>query len=419
MAKLEQGNSSARGFSWLIAVLLLLVMFINYLDRQTLSVLAPYLPAGLKMSKVSYGEIQGLFLLSYALAMPLAGWVVDRLGTRAGLSLTVAIWSVIEFLHGTAHSVASLRTYRFLLGIPEAGAWPAVGKVAAEHAAPHARATLIGIAMFGLGMGTTMTPPVVSWLTHNDPSRWNWVFYITGLAGLAWIVLWLVFYRSQPSAATAARLPEPRTPWIKLLGDRQVLALMLIRTFSDSMWWFYLYWIPPFLEHRLGLDLHHMGIIGWIPYFFASIGSAVGGYASGWLIRRGWEPVKARKAILWVAACVVPFTSFVAGATSVTSVIALLAIATFFAQAFFANIFALPADMFSPEKVASVVGLNVLTGSLAGSFTIWAAGHIVERFSYGPLFVLVAFFLPMGAICAQIVLRSTTSVPRPAPVAGF
>ena len=418
MANQDQGKSQGRGFSWLIAGLLLLVMFINYLDRQTLSVLAPYLPSGLKMSKVSYGEIQSLFLLAYALAMPLAGWTVDRLGTRVGLALTVAVWSIVEFLHGTATNVSTLRTYRFLLGIPEAGAWPALGKVAAEHAAPHARATLIGIAMFGLGMGTTMTPIVVSWLTHNDPSRWNWVFYITGLAGFAWILLWLIFYRPKPSAAPSTRLPEPRTPWIKLLADRQVLALMATRTFSDSMWWFYLYWIPPFLVSRLGFDLHHMGLIGWIPYFFASIGSAVGGYASGALIRRGWEPVQARKAIMWVCACVVPFTSFVGRATSEFTIITLLAIATFFAQAFFANIFALPADMFPHEKVASVVGLNVMTGSLAGSFTIWAAGHIVERFSYGPLFLLVAFFLPMGAICAQIVLRSPSSVPRTVPVAS-
>ncbi len=412
MAKQDAGKGSGRGFSWLIAVLLLLSMFINYLDRQALSVLVPYLPKSMRMTNVTYGQIQSLFLLAYALAMPLAGWTIDRLGTRVGLAFTVGIWSVIEFLHGTARSATTLGMYRFLLGIPEAAGFPAVGKVAAEHAAPHARATLIGIAMFGLGMGTTFTPLVASLVTRNNPENWSWVFYVTGLAGFAWILLWLLFYRAQPTAEVTARAPEPQTPWIKLLSDHRVLGLMVTRAFSDSMWWFYLYWIPPFLKQHLGLDLHHMGILGWIPYFFASIGSVFGGYASGYLMRRGWETLKARRAVLWVSACIVPFTCFVVKASSDFAVLALLGIATFFAQAFFANIFSLPADLFPREKVGSVVGLNVMAGSLAGSLTIWSAGHIVQRFSYGPLFLLVAFFLPAGALCAQLLVRSEAPVPE-------
>jgi len=403
-------KASGRGFSWLIAILLLLVMFINYLDRQTLSVLMPYLPKGLRMSNVTYGQIQSMFLLAYALSMPLAGWTVDRLGTRFGLAFTVGVWSVIEFLHGTARSASTLGTYRFLLGIPEAGAFPAVGKVTAEHAAPHARATLMGIAMFGLGMGTTFTPLVASAVTRNNPGNWMWVFYITGIAGFVWILFWVLLYQARPTVEVAARAPEPKTPWIKLLADHRVLGLMVTRAFSDSMWWFYLYWIPPFMVQHLGLDLHHMGVLGWIPYFFASIGSVVGGYASGYLVRQGWEPVKARKVILWVAACIVPFTSFVVKTSSEAAVLTLLAIATFFAQAFFANVFTLPSDIFPREKVASVVGLNVMTGSLSGSLTIWSAGYIVQRFSYGPLFLLVAFFLPIGALCAQTLVRSETRV---------
>src|SRR5262249_51013092 len=192
MERHEQAPRSQSGFSWLVAGLLLSALFVNYLDRQTLSVLVPFLPRSFTMSNIVYGRIQSLFLLAYALAMPLAGWTVDRLGSRIGLSVTVTVWSFIEMLHGTARTATSLGTYRFLLGIPEAAAFPAVSKVAAEHAAPHARATMIGIAMFGLGMGSTLAPPIVAYVSlHLNRS---WAFYGTGLAGLVWVLLWVTAY---------------------------------------------------------------------------------------------------------------------------------------------------------------------------------------------------------------------------------
>lgn len=415
MSKQVRSGVPGRGFSWLIASLLLLCLFISYVDRQTLSVLVRYLPSDMQMSSITYGKIESYFLLSYALALPFAGWFIDRLGTRAGLAWTVGIFSIFEFLQGTARNVTTLGTYILLLGIPEAAGFPAAGKVAAEHAEPHAKATLMGIAMLGVGLGTTLTPPVAAFITLR--MGWSWVFYANALAGLAWLIFWLMFYHPQPKAVSAAAVQEVRTPWIKLLADSRVLGLMATRLFSDSIWWFYLFWIPPFLNQQVGLDLHHMGLVGWIPYFFAGIGSAIGGYASGYLVRRKWAPLQARRAIMWVSACVVPLTTFVAMTKSVVMVITLLAIATFFIQAFFANVFTIPADLFEQNKVASVVGLNVMCGSLAGSLSIWVAGHIVQRFSYMPVFVMMAFFLPAGALCAQKLIRSDVPVQdkMPAP----
>ena len=430
---------AARGFSWLIATLLLLCLFINYIDRQTLSVLVRFLPANLKMSNLTYGRIQSLFLLAYSLAMPLAGWTVDRLGTRTGLAVTVAIWSVIEFLHGTARRVTTLGAYRFLLGVPEAAGLPAVSKAAAEHASPHGRAALIGIAMFGLGMGSTLAPPVVAFLTIHF--NWSWAFYATGLAGIVWVAVWLIFYRAMPEAgmgspefagdSMAREAPvalhagterefrphaSAHIPWSVLLRDQRVIGLTLSRAFADSAWWFYLFWIPPFLNQARGLDLHQMGILGWIPYFFASIGSVVGGYASGYFVRHGSKPLHARRAIMWACACVVPFTSLVVGVSSVAAVLALLAIATFFIQGFFANVFSLPADLFPHQKVASVFGLNTMAGGLAGFLTVQGAGYLVDRFSYVPVFLTVAFFLPAGALCAQLLVPSGTEKPESIPV---
>jgi len=405
MERRKQTPTSHSGFSWLVAGLLLLALFINYIDRQTLSVLVPFLPNSLKMNNIVYGRIQSLFLLAYALAMPLAGWTVDRLGTRAGLAVNVAVWSILEMLHGTARSVTTLGTYRFLLGIPEAAGLPAVSKVAAEHAAPHGRATMIGIAMFGLGMGSTLAPPMVAYVSLH--LNWSWAFYGTGLAGLVWVLLWLTTYRPQPTAPTRSRDP---VAWPSLLRDRRVIGLTLARAFADSTWWVYLFWIPPFLAQTRAVDLHQMGFVGWIPYFLASIGSVFGGYSSGFLVRRGWDSVRARSRIMWFAASVVLVTGMTTGVVlktaGVTVTIALLGIATFFIQAFFANIFSLPADLFPPEKVASVFGLNTMAGGLGGFFCVQAAGYMVERFSYVPVFFGVAFFLPMAAMSTLVLVKS-------------
>ena len=406
----NDSQTASRGFSWLVALLLLLALFINYIDRQTLSVLVRFLPGDLKMNNVTYGRIQSLFLLAYGLSMPFAGWLIDRLGTRIGLSITVAIWSVIEFLHGTARTVTTLGTYRFLLGIPEAAGLPAVSKAAAEHAEPHGRATLIGMAMFGLGMGSTFAPPVAAYLMLH--LGWQWAFYGTGAVGLVWVVVWLLSFHPNKQVFSVSPAAEVHLTYFRLLRDRRVIGLTVARIFCDSTWFIYLLWIPPFLVQARGLDLHAMGLVGWIPYFFASIGSVAGGYASGYLIRQGWDALKARRAIMWICACVVPFTSLVVGVSSVVGVIAILAIATFFIQAFFANIFSLPADLFSREKVASVFGLNTMAGTLAGSFTVQLAGYIVERYSYSPVFLMVALLLPIAAFLTQVL------VPREPTMSG-
>ncbi|HKV04874.1 MAG TPA: MFS transporter [Candidatus Acidoferrales bacterium] len=392
-----------RGFSWLVAGLLLLCLLLNYVDRQILAVLAPFLPHSLRMSTVVYGRIQSLFLLSYALAMPVAGWAVDRLGAKAGLAFSVAAWSVIEALHGTARNLLTLGSYRFLLGIPEAAGLPAMTKVASEHAAPHARATLIGAAMFGLGLGVTVAPPIVAFLTLH--LGWSWAFYATGVAGLIWVALWLRCYRSTPNPAAATPNLAATRSWSDLLRNRQVIGLTLARAFSDSLWWFYLFWVPPYLAQVRGFNLRQMGIVGWIPYLFTSLGSILGGYASGYLVRQGWEPLRARRTIMWVCACVLPFTSLAVRVSSVWAVLTLLAIATFFMQGYFANLFSLPADLFPREKVASVFGLNSMAGTLCALVMIQATGYVVGRFSYVPVFAAIAFCLPLGAICTQVLVR--------------
>src|SRR5579863_5764587 len=407
-ARAQRTPTSASGFSWLVAALLLLALFINYIDRQTLSILAPFLPPNLRMSNTEYGHVQSFFLLAYSLAMPVAGWILDRLGTRIGLAVAVAAWSLIEMLHGTARSVMALGTYRFLLGISEAAALPAVSKVAAERAAPHARATMIGVAMFGVGMGSTLAPPMVAYISLR--SNWSWAFYVTGLAGMVWVLLWLSIYRPDGKLAAPERA---RVAWRDLFFDRRMIGLTLARVFSDSTWWIYLFWIPPFLAQTRSIDLRQMGLVGWIPYFFASIGSVFGGYASSYLVRRGWDLLRARTTIMSFSAGVVCAAAVITGAAlngaGVGVTIALLAVTTFFIQAFFANIFSLPADLFPAERVASMFGLNTMAGGLVGFLSVRVVGYVADRFSFAPIFFCMAFCLPIAALCILFLVTPSSA----------
>ena len=393
-----------RGYSLMVALLLLTSLCLNYIDRQSLSVLVRFLPSDMKMSNIVYAHVTSAFLLAAALAVFPAGWFIDKMGTRVGLAIAVTIWSMVEILCGAARSVSQMGAYRFFLGIPEAAGIPAVTKAAAEHASPHARAALIGIAMFGIGMGTTFAPPIVAFLTLQ--SNWRWAFIGTGLMGFVWVLFWLLFYGNRNLPETRAAEPKTQEPWTKLFGDRNVIGLTLSHVFSASIWWFYLYWIPSFLNQERHLDIHDIGIYGWIPYFFASIGSVWGGYASGRLVRKGYSPLDARRRIMWICAAIVPFTSLVVRAYSLPVVLAILGTATFFIQGFFANLFALPTDLFPSSKVARVVGINVTFNYLMAIVVTQFTGYVVERISYTPAFALVAFFLPLGAIFAQWIIRS-------------
>jgi MFS transporter, ACS family, aldohexuronate transporter len=395
---------SGRGYSRLVAALLLTALVLNYIDRQSLSVLVRFLPDDMKMNNIVYAHITSAFLLAAALAVFPAGWFIDRVGTRIGLAVAVTVWSVVEILCGGARSVFQMGVYRFLLGIPEAAGIPAVTKAAAEHAAPHAKAALIGIAMFGIGMGTTFAPPIVAFLTLH--ANWRWAFFGTGLLGFVWVLFWLLLFPKRKIMESSAPVHKLSEPVWRLLKDKRVMGLTAAHVFSASIWWFYLYWIPPFLNQERHLDIHDIGYYGWIPYFFASIGSVWGGYASGRLIKKGWEPLNARRRILWICACIVPFTSFVVKATSLPAVLAMLAVATFFIQGFFANLFAMPTDIFPSSKVASVVGINISFNYMMAILVTQFTGLVVEKISYTPAFVLVAFFLPLGAICAQWLIPS-------------
>ena len=300
---------------WFIVSLLFLATVINYVDRQTLSVLAPLLREQFHMSNTDYSRIVFAFLLAYMIMQSGSGRLMDRLGTRVGMALTVGWWSVAAMLHAAAGSVVSFGAFRFLLGMGEAGNWPGGVKAVSEWFPAKERAFATGFFNSGSTVGAIIAPPLVTWMAL----RWGWqsAFLMTGSLGFVWVVLWLLFYRSpqehrwlgeRERAYILAGQPAtdvesaPKVRWVDLLGYRQVWGLVLARMMADPVWWFYVFWLPEYLKRDRNFSMIMIGYFAWIPFLTADIGCLTGGAISGWLIRRGCPVLKARKMVMCAGA---------------------------------------------------------------------------------------------------------------------
>jgi ACS family hexuronate transporter-like MFS transporter len=403
--------STRRGhYRWVICVLLFFATTVNYIDRQVLGILASTLQEEIGWGEKEYGGIVTAFQAAYAVGLLAMGRVMDRIGTRRGLTLAVVFWSFAAMAHALARSAASFAFARFALGLGEAGNFPACLKAVAEWFPRKERALATGIFNAGSNVGAIVAPLLVPYLTLQF--GWRWAFIVTGALGFVWVACWLVLYRlpqdhPRVGAAELARIrsdppePETRIPWWRLLPQRQTLAFALGKFLTDPIWWFYLYWVPKFLHQQYGLTLDKIGPPLVVIYLAADAGSIGGGWLSSALLKRGWTINAARKtAMLVCALCVVPIV-FAAHASTLWVAVTLLSLATAGHQGWSANLFTTVSDMFPRRAVGSVVGLGGMAGSIGGMFVATAAGLILDATgSYWSLFLIAgtAYLLALAVI---------------------
>ncbi len=261
---------------------------VNYLDRQALSVVAPVLAVQISLSTLDYSHVIFVFLLGYTISQALAGGLIDKTGSRLGMLLCVAAWSVVSMLHGLSAGVLSFGVLRFLLGMAEAGNWPGAVKAVSENFPMPRRAFAVGVFNSGSTAGAIIAPPIVSAVT----AIWGWrmMFVVVGLSGFIWVLLWSVLYKREPVAE-----PEPTATssngshsFRSHLRNRAVGGLMISRSLADPVWWFYAFWLPSYLAHSRGFSLAQIGHTAWIPFVFAGVGGWFGGYVSDALVGRGF-----------------------------------------------------------------------------------------------------------------------------------
>lgn len=380
---------------------------INYLDRQTLSVVAPVLLDQFRMNSVDYSRVVSAFLLAYTIMNGISGPLIDRLGTRAGYALCMAWWSAASVLHIFARGALSLGVFRFLLGMGEAGNWPAGVKVVAEWFPESERASASGIFNSGSTVGAILAPPVIAAIVLHF--GWRAAFLFIGALGFAWIAAWLRTYHTPESANRELR---PAQPVLVLLRTRFVWTFTVGKIFLDPAWYFYVFWFPEYLKQVHKFNLAAIGKYAWIPFFVASLGNVLGGWLSTALLRRGMSIAPARK--LAVTLCALLMLASIPAVLSASAWVAVGCVAIAMAGYTGANVtmLAFSADAFEKESVASVWGLASMGAGFGGMMFTLIAGWLVQNYSYTPVFI---GFGVIPLICCAILWTLTGPLPRRDP----
>jgi len=416
-ATANAGGFKLRGLRWWIISLIFLATLINYIDRLTISVLAPVITRDLGLTNTEFGGIITWFLLAYTISQGLSGKLYDRIGTKRGFVCSILLWSMAAIAHAFARGLASLSVFRFVLGFGEAGNWPGAAKTVAEWFPIRERAFGMAIFNSGAAIGSVIAPPLIVWLSLTY--GWQTTFIVTGSLGFAWLALWLLFYQTPdrhkwlgeeerqliregqqaPGTADALAL-EPYAPlgWRELLRYRQVWAIVLSRFLTDPVWWLYISWLPKYLADARGFSLAKIGLFAWVPYVAADAGSLSGGWLSGYLIGRGWSVDRSRKLVILTAALLMPAGIFAAFAHDAMVALVLIGVVLFGFQVWINNVQTLPSDFFSDKAVASVAGLGGTGAGIGSMIFIFSTGWIIDHFSYVPVLVVAGLLAPLGTL---------------------
>jgi ACS family hexuronate transporter-like MFS transporter len=407
-------------YRWVICALLFFAATINYIDRQVIGILKPTLQTEIGWTEVEYSWIVFWFQTAYAVGLLAVGRVMDWLGTRRGFSLAIIFWSVAAMGHALAQSVTGFSVARFLLGLGEAGNFPASIKTVAEWFPKKERALATGIFNAGTNVGALATPLVVPWVTL----MWGWrrAFILTGAIGFIWLAFWLALYRRPEEHPKLSKTeldyiqsdpPDPpaRIPWARLLPHRQTWAFALGKFMTDPIWWVYLFWLPDFLHKQHGLSLKDFGLPLATIYIIADVGSVGGGWLSSALIKRGWSINAGRKtAMLVCALCVTPIV-FASQTANLWVAVLLIGLAAAAHQGWSANIFTMASDMFPRQAVGSVVGIGGMAGSIGGMLIARMTGEILQRTgSYVTVFLIAGSAYLLALLFIHLLVPRMTAV---------
>ena len=409
-------------FRWIICGLLLLGTTKNYMDRQVLGVLKTTLQHDFSWNEIQYGNLVSAFQIAYAAGMLLVGGLIDRLGTRLGYALAMIFWSLASMGTALASSLTGFRMSRYALGFGEAAVFPASIKAVAEWFPKKERALATGIFNAGTNVGAIITPLIVPWIVL----RWGWqgAFVGIGAIGFVWLFIWLLIYRKPEDhrGVSKAELdyirsdpqePAGKTKWVRLFPLRQTWAFAMGKFLTDPVWWFYLFWVPGFLQSKHGLALTGIGIPIMAIYLISDVGSVAGGWLSSSLIKRGRSVNAARKIAMLICAVGVLPVVFAYRIESTLSAVLLIGLAAACHQGFSANLYTLTSDMFPVRAVGSVTGIGGMAGAIGGWLMAKVVGHVLQwTGSYMIPFAMAG----SGYLLALIVIHALTPRLEPAKI---
>jgi ACS family hexuronate transporter-like MFS transporter len=391
-------------YRWHIAVLIAVAITLSYFDRQTLPVAIAAIQRDIPISNTAFSQLQAAFLIAYAAMYAGGGKLLDLLGTRTGFLFIMLWWSLACASHGLATGFGMLMASRFLLGMGEGGGFPAATKAVSEWFPVGERSLAMGIMNAGTALGAVIAPPFIAGVLSF--TSWRWVFFLPGVLGLLWAIWWWKEYWPPPrhprlsnaertflASEAADTLSHPSgtsLPWLRLFTHREVWGLVGAKFLSDAGWYFYLFWFPKYLYDIRHFDIKQVGYSAWIPYAASGVGCLVGGWFSGWLIRRGQSVNFSRKLALGLSAAVMPWIILVTH-LPVSLAIVLFSLAFFGQQSWSTLIMVLPADLFPRSVVGSVAGLVGFGGAMGGVIFGLVVGYLLDHgYGYGSVFAIVS-----------------------------
>ena len=409
------------GYRWTICALLFFATTINYIDRQVLGILAPTLQREIGWNEAQYGDIVSWFSLAYGFGFLGMGRFLDKIGVRKGFAFSIIAWSLAAMSHAFARSANGFAIARAALGLGESGNFPAAIKTTANWFPKRERAFATGIFNAGSNVGAIITPILVPWIALT----WHWqaAFIATGMLGFVWLVFWLWLYREPevhpkvtPNELALIRSdpvdPPVKVRWAALLTHRQTWAFLIGKFMTDPIWWFYLYWLPKFLDANFGVKLGQVAAPLIAIYLVADVGSVGGGWLSSNLIKRGWSVNAGRKTAMLIAAVLIVPTIFAPTADSLWTAVAIVSVAAAAHQWWSANIFTTVSDMFPRAAVASVVGIGGFAGAMGGMLFQRATGRILQATNNN--YSIICFICGFAYVTALLIIHLLA--PRLEPV---
>ncbi len=396
-------------YRWIIIALLFAATTINYFDRIVLSFLRPYIDKELQITDIQFGYILSAFQIMYMLGFLAAGKIIDKLGTKLGYLLSIFTWSFTAVMHAVCKTPICLGAWRGLLGLTESGNFPAAIKSVSEWFYVKDRAFATSIFNSGPHFASIVGPQIMAVLYLA--MGWRFTFFSFGALGFLLVLIWIFLYKN-PSYKTAVISKEKQNSteqisWKKLLRIKETYGIMLGKFLTDPVWWFYLYWMPSYLESQRGFNIKANANALFLIYAIAMLLGILGGWLPKFFMKRGWEIAKARKTTMKIAAACLPLTAFAVFAKDAWLAIALVSLACGAHTAWSANIFTLASDCFPSKIVASITGLGGFAGGLGGLLlATLAPGFIITYFGYIPIFVLMGVLHPLAYLSIKFLIRN-------------
>lgn len=422
----KPATRSFASLRWWIGVLLFASTVINYVDRQTISLLAPYLKVQYRWTNTDYANVVIAFRVAYSIGQAVFGRVMDCIGTRRGLTLTVAFYSIVSACTSLARGLYSFSAFRFLLGAGESANWPAATKAVSEWFPKHERGLATALFDSGSSIGGAIAPFIILPVYF----RWGWrlAFAVPGMLGFLWLIGWRWLYHppEMHPRITGSELQmimrdksesqsQPRSKvrrWSDLLKLPQTWGTIIARTFTDPVWFFVTDWFPIFLVAK-GIELRSGLVAVWVPFIAADLGNFFAGGLSGYFIKRGWTLGDARKALVILGGLGVPLLIPTIFSTNLYVLAALFALATFSYSCFSTMANVLPSDLYNSDQVASVSGLSGTGAGIGTIVAFWLIGHFSDArraattHAFDPI-VEVAGLVPfIGMILVLLLVRNT------------